>query len=212
MVPSSAATPTSSAFHGKAGSPRAKRTSLCAGDGTTRRAGSPQGTGEESLEWRSHRATAGGTGLRPRESISTCGDTTARSGSVFITIYFGFYYFILIAPNPSGQEWHIITTHSHSRSNISVYSLWMKWDKVSVITTGNKTDWKIYKNKNIITTISTCIKGSSCLKPQNNSSVLLSNHFCRWYWCAGTSPSRSWPPVIWKEASLCGSSMRGGGP
>lgn len=42
-------------------------------------------------------------------------------------------------------------------------------------------------------------------------SVFFFVSFYRLCWCAGTSLFRSWPPVIWKEGFLCGSSMKADG-
>lgn len=61
MVRSSAATPTSCACHGRAGYPKARRRSRCAGSATTRRAGSLLGTAEELSGSRLLPATADGT-------------------------------------------------------------------------------------------------------------------------------------------------------
>lgn len=78
MALSSAATPTSCACPGRAVCPRARWRSRCAGNGTTRRAGSLLGTVEELLGSRSRPATADGTGRPHREWTSTSEDTTAR--------------------------------------------------------------------------------------------------------------------------------------
>lgn len=61
MARSSAATPTSCACHGRAGYPKARRRSRCAGSATTRRAGSLLGTAEELSGSRLLPATADGT-------------------------------------------------------------------------------------------------------------------------------------------------------
>lgn len=78
MVQSCAATPTSCACRGRAGCPRVRRRSRCAGSAITRRAGLLPGMGEELLGSRSRQATADGTGPRHREWTSTSEDTTAR--------------------------------------------------------------------------------------------------------------------------------------
>lgn len=78
MALSSAATPTSCAYRGRAGCPRARRRSQCAGNAITRRAGSLLETDEELSGSRSHPATVDGTGPLHREWTSTSEDTTAR--------------------------------------------------------------------------------------------------------------------------------------
>lgn len=78
MARSSAATPTSCACPGRAVCQRARRRSRCAGNATTRRAGWPPATVEESSGSRSRPATADGTGRPRRGSTSTSEDTTAR--------------------------------------------------------------------------------------------------------------------------------------
>lgn len=78
MVQSSAVTPTSCACHGRAGCPRVRRRSRCAGNATMRRAGSLPGTAAELSGSRSLPATADGTGPLHRESTSTSEDTTVR--------------------------------------------------------------------------------------------------------------------------------------
>lgn len=67
MARSCAVTPTSCAYRGRAGCPRARRRSRCAGSAITRRAGSPPGTDEELSGSRSHPATADETGPLHRE-------------------------------------------------------------------------------------------------------------------------------------------------
>ena len=67
MVLSCVATPTSFACPGRAGCPRVRRRSRCAGSGTTRRAGWLLGMAEESSGSRSRPATVDGTGPLHRE-------------------------------------------------------------------------------------------------------------------------------------------------